>query len=1461
MPPRVAPPPPLEPSADPSSPYYVHASDGPSSVKVTPVLNGSNYHAWSRTMRCALGGKLKLEFIDGTIPVCVDPFDPSYRAWNRCNMLVHSWILNSVSESIAQSLVFMENAIDVWLDLKDRFSQGDFVRIAELQQEICALKQENRSVTEFYSSLKLLLEELEIYMPIPNCTCRNRCNCDAMRTARLNHQHLHTIRFLTGLNENFAVVKSQVLLMDPLPSLTKVFSLVLQHERQGGFNSTDDSMISTNFVKTKGNSSGSNRQCTYCGRDNHTVQNCFKKHGLPPHLRNKSSVNAAIEGESNDGAIADSTAQGNSPPMTQDQASQLITLLQQSFPASNSTSTSSDKVGSASFIDLPSVNQGNSSSCLSNSCSLGKWLIDSGASHHICNSVQWFHSYNEINPITIRLPNGDSATTKYSGSIHFSSHFILQNVLCVPNFSVNLISISKLLESSKYLVSFHASYCSIQDQMCKRMIGFAKVIDGLYYLQLSDKTVHVSTVEGSRYHTIPAQAIWHFWLGHLGLNKLLAMHSRYSYITVDHKGVCDICHFSKQKKLPFQQSLNKALHCYDLLHVDIWGPISTKSINGHSYFLTIVDDFSRFTWVILMKQKSEARQKLIDFITLIKIQHNVDVKMIRSDNGPEFIMPQFYSSKGIIHQTSCVETPQQNGRVERKHQQILNIARALLFQAKLPKYFWSYAVLHAIFLINRVPSPILQNKCPYELLNGELPDLSNLKVFGSLAYATTLQANRTKLSDRSRKCIYLGHKSGVKGTILYDLHSKEIFISRNVSHHDNILPYESNSTHSNWHYHIEFEPNTAQPEPTPTQPDHHDTPISNPSNLSHDTSSNSHLPNNFIDLTDNTSTQNSSQNDVTSQTSDDTSHITTDPHHDTSQSTNPPARPTRAKHAPSYLMDYVCNASSSLSTSSSKGTLYPLCDYHTFNHLSPAYHAYTLSITHNTEPTTYLEACKSEHWRQAMRLELDALTKTGTWKLVDMPTNIKPIGSKWVYKVKYKSDGSIERYKARLVAKGYNQIEGLDYFETFSPVAKLSTVRILLALASINNWHLHQLDVNNAFLHGELQEDVYMSIPEGVQGDRNSQVCKLMKSLYGLKQASRKWYEKLTSLLISEGYTQSSADYSLFILSKASQFTALLVYVDDIILAGNDLQEFTRIKNILDTNFKIKDLGILKYFLGLEVAQSKAGISITQRKYCLDLLKDSGLLGSKPAITPLDPSVKLHQDNGALYDDISSYRRLIGKLLYLTNTRPDISLATQQLSQFLHKPTMVHYKAACRVVRYLKQSPGKGLMFPRSSELQILGYSDADWAGCLDTRRSTSGYCFFLGNSLVSWKAKKQVTVSRSSSEAEYRALSTATCELLWMLHLLKDLGLTCDKLPVLYCDSQSAVHIASNPVFHERTKHLDIDCHLVREKLQQGLLKLLPVSTNDQLADFLTKALPSPKFNSFVCKLGMIDLYHPQLE
>ena len=477
---------------------------------------------------------------------------------------------------------------------------------------------------------------------------------------------------------------------------------------------------------------------------------------------------------------------------------------------------------------------------------------------------------------------------------------------------------------------------------------------------------------------------------------------------------------------------------------------------------------------------------------------------------------------------------------------------------------------------------------------------------------------------------------------------------------------------------------------------------------------------------------------------------------------------------------------------------------------------------------------------------------------MDLPSQVKPIGCRRVYRIKYNADGSIERYKARLVAKGYNQIEGLDYFGTFSPVAKVTTVRLVIALASINHWFLHQLDVNNAFLHGDLQEDVYMKLPLGLSTSKPNQVCKLSKSLYGLKQASRKWYEKLTTLLISNGYKQAASDASLFIKSTSETFTVLLVYVDDIILAGNSLSEFQFIKNVLHQAFKIKDLGTLKYYLGLEVAHSHRGISLCQRKYCLDLLNDSGLLGSKPVSTPSDPSIKLHNDTSPLFSDISAYRRLISRLIYLNTTRPDITFITQQLSQFLSKPTQTHYTAALRVLKYLKGSPGKGIFFPRASSLHIQGYTDADWAGCKDTRRSISGHCFFLGQSLICWRTKKQPTVSRSSSKAEYRAMASATCELQWLLYLLRDLQVQCAKLPVLYCDNQSAMHIAANPVFHERTKHLEIDCHIVREKLQADIFKLLPVTTHDQIADFFTKALYPQPFGILLSKLGMLDIYQP---
>ncbi|XP_019160477.1 PREDICTED: uncharacterized protein LOC109157051 [Ipomoea nil] len=383
------------------------------------------------------------------------------------------------------------------------------------------------------------------------------------------------------------------------------------------------------------------------------------------------------------------------------------------------------------------------------------------------------------------------------------------------------------------------------------------------------------------------------------------------------------------------------------------------------------------------------------------------------------------------------------------------------------------------------------------------------------------------------------------------------------------------------------------------------------------------------------------------------------------------------------------------------------------------------------------------------------------------------------------------------------------------------------------------MDINNAFLHGDLNEEVYMVLPPGFQSEKPNQVCRLLRSLYGLKQASRQWNAKLSTTLVHNGFKQSRHDSSLFTKGTGANFIALLVYVDDILVACANMEPIQQLKLFLDSTFKIKDLGSLGYFLGIEAKAKADGLNICQRKYALDILKEAGFLGCKPANTPMVHGLKLSQGDGVPLDDVGCYRRLIGRLLYLTATRPDITFAVQQLSQFIDAPTDKHLSAAHRVLRYIKKSPGHGIFYPANMDMQLKVFSDLDWAACFETRRSITGYCIFLGPALISWRSKKHVTVSRSSSEAEYRALAATVCEVQWLTYILHDLQVELNRPATVFCDNKSAIAIAENHVFHERTKHIDIDCHIVREKQSQGLIKLLSVSSSNQTADGFTKPLP----------------------
>ncbi|XP_071694753.1 uncharacterized mitochondrial protein AtMg00810-like [Rutidosis leptorrhynchoides] len=382
-----------------------------------------------------------------------------------------------------------------------------------------------------------------------------------------------------------------------------------------------------------------------------------------------------------------------------------------------------------------------------------------------------------------------------------------------------------------------------------------------------------------------------------------------------------------------------------------------------------------------------------------------------------------------------------------------------------------------------------------------------------------------------------------------------------------------------------------------------------------------------------------------------------------------------------------------------------------------------------------------------------------------------------------------------------------------------------------------------------------MKPPEGYKKAVSGQVCRLKKSIYGLKQASRQWNHELTKFLVQLGFIQSKHDYSLFVKNNNGIFTIALVYVDDILVTGNSTVDIQEVKQALDDKFTIKDLGLARYFLGIELCRTDKGTFLHQRKYILDLLTDAGLTASKPTLTPLPQYLKLSLNKGVPLKEPDKYRRLVGKLLYLSMTRPDISYAVQHLSQFISDPKDLHMQAATYLLRYLKGSVSKGLFYPVQPQFKIAGFSDADWASCLMTRKSLTGYCVFLGHALVSWKTKKQVTVSRSSTEAEYRSMAATTCELVWMAYLLKDLHIDV-KIPItLFCDNKAAQQIAANPCYHERTKHLDIDSHFIRDKVQDGFVQTAYIPTNLQLADIMTKALGQNQHHYLSTTLGFQDL------
>jgi hypothetical protein len=518
------------------------------------------------------------------------------------------------------------------------------------------------------------------------------------------------------------------------------------------------------------------------------------------------------------------------------------------------------------------------------------------------------------------------------------------------------------------------------------------------------------------------------------------------------------------------------------------------------------------------------------------------------------------------------------------------------------------------------------------------------------------------------------------------------------------------------------------------------------------------------------------------------------------------------------------------------------------------------SATHISPiPATYRSALKDPNRYNAMLEEYTALMRNDTWSLVSRPAGVNVVTGKWIFQHKFHPDGSLARYKARWVLRGFTQQHGIDYGETFSPVVKPATIRLVLSIATMHSWPIHQLDMKNAFLHGHLDETVFCEQPSGfLDSTHPSHVCHLRKSLYGLKQAPRAWFHRFTTFITSIGFSASKSDSSLFILHRGASIAYLLLYVDDIILTATTTTLLQSIIQSLHSEFAMSDLGDIHHFLGINVHRTPEGLFLSQQQYALEILDRANMLSCNPITTPVDTRSKFSATDGARFSDPSLYRSLAGALQYLTLTRPDLTYAVQQVCLFMHDPRDSHFQLIKRILRYVRGTSHYGLQLHKHSSLDLIAYSDADWAGCPDTRKSTSGFCIFLGNNLVSWSSRRQPTVSRSIAEAEYRAVANVIAESCWLRQLLQELHHPPSRATVVYCDNVSAMYMSLNPVHHQRTKHIEIDLHFIRDRIALGEAKVLHVPTSSQYADIFTKRLPTLLFNDFRDSLNIVPSVVP---
>jgi transposase InsO family protein len=1085
----------------------------------------------------------------------------------------------------------------------------------------------------------------------------------------------------------------------------------------------------------------------------------------------------------------------------------------------------------------------------STSPNIHHWNTDTGATSHMTPHRKWIRNYTPYK-VPIRLADSRIIYSEGVGTVVFrpiingqiSRDVELSRVLHVPALQNNLLAVLYLTRFKGFTV--HISSHSIEFTRNDTTLFTASInSEGIGYLNGSTIDISENVQLAS---TLPLDLnLWHRRLGHLnydGIKKMLR-HNLVTGLTLDSSAkpdpICEPCLAGKMHANPFPSSDSHAEELLELIHSDLHY-IGTSSHSGYNYWITFIDDYSRFKAVVPLKRKSDAFDAFKIFKAFAENQTGRKIKKFRCDKGGEYMSNEFIGfldSCGILKQYTVRNRPQQNGVAERANRTLAERITAMLDESGLSKRYWGECLAALVHVLNCCPTSIVTDSTPYEIWHNKKPDIGHLRVWGCVAYVHVQKDKRQSLGPHMEKCIFIGYAEGYKGWKFYNPITKKVIISERADFDER--------------YNFGGSPIKPQGIPPVTEPSYKE----------------------LIPIPQ-----------VEDEEPPAVAAIQPDPvvEHPEQPEQLPPEQPPQPEpqNVPEIEVD-----DRPIAVRRPRRNVQPPGEWWKVREPTPAIsdseeesendqdndedddeHA---NAAGELEPSTYAQAIKGPDamkWNEAMLEEYNAHLANGTWTVVKLPPGQMVVKSKWVYRIKHNADGSIERFKARLVAKGFSQRPGIDYFETFASTMRHSTIRVILALAAVEDLHLRSVDISHAFINSDIDAEVYMAQPLGYVQHGPKYVCKLNKSIYGLKQSSRLWGEKLCAAMLELGFKKAYSDPSLYIFDRDNIRVIVPVFVDDITLASKSTDALDKFVAELATYFKLRDLGPTSLLLGVEITRdrTKRTIHLSQSQYILNKLNEFDMADCKPVGTPMLPGLKLSSDQCPQTAEEKAemqnipYINAVGSLLYLALlTRPDIAYAAGVLARFNSNPGMTHWKAVKHLFRYLKGTVDLKLAYgpdPSMDNDRFITFCDADHGGNKDNGKSTSGYMVKLGSGVVCWSSKLQPVVALSTTEAEYVAGVAAGKEICWLQNLLNELGYTASAPSKLYIDNQSALSVAKNPEHHGRMKHLDLSFYWLRDKVQRNAILPIYLQTEEMPADLLTKALPKPQVLKLRGMMGLVN-------